>query len=64
MRLPDQTPPIQRAHDQMRVRKATTAQTTVFQASLQAPNSGVNPSGYENCYKLQGLAQQLCLQYS
>ena len=63
MTLPDQLPPVQRGLDPTRVRQSTSSPAHESQCLSVDQSGGINASGYEDCFSLQGLAQQLCLQY-
>jgi len=63
MKLPDQLPPVQRGLDPTRVRQSMTSPANESQFSFFDQSGGISASGYEDCFTLQGLAQQLCLQY-
>jgi hypothetical protein len=63
MRLPDQSPPVWRSPESRRARRTADTHDLTPQGSRDGQCRGVDPSGYEDCYKLRGLAQQLCLNY-
>ena len=63
MRLPNQSPPVSRNSDR-RTHDRTTGSGDEIPGGLRYGQSqGINPSDYEDCYKLRGLAQQMCLNY-
>jgi hypothetical protein len=61
MKIPDQAPPVQRVRDPSLVCQVPPSQTNTIQFSSLDQTGGINPAGYEECYSLPGLAQQLCL---
>jgi hypothetical protein len=63
MRVPNQSPPVSRSPDQTRVRPTPDFRDQVPEGSSSGQAHGINPNGYEDCYRLRGLAQQLCLNY-
>jgi hypothetical protein len=63
MRLPDQSPPVSRNPDRTHVRPTTDAPDQVPWRSSDGGGPGINPADYQDCYRLRGLAQQLCLNY-
>jgi hypothetical protein len=58
MHLPRQSQPIHRATDGSRPHDSETDKSRTAGAG---PGNGVQPSGYSDCYKLRGPAQQMCL---
>jgi hypothetical protein len=63
MKLPDQASPIQRDLNCDQSYRSKTVAVNANEIACSDRSGGVNASGYEDCFRLQGLAQQLCLQY-
>jgi hypothetical protein len=61
MRLPDQSPPVQRSLNQVGVRPTAVSQAPAELSSNFDHRGCVSPSGTEECYGLQGAARELCL---
>jgi hypothetical protein len=61
MKLPNQSPPVQRTWQPSSARQPAGSQTNNMQASAVAPSGQVGAADYGECYNLRGLAQQLCL---
>ncbi len=62
MQIPNQSPPVERTADFARDRPAIAAAASPRQTSSSDLGNGLTASGYEECYRLRGLAQQLCLE--
>lgn len=58
MNLPRQSKPVPRTTDGSR---RSDEETDKRQTAGAATGHGVQPSGYSDCYKLRGTAQQMCL---
>ena len=61
MRLPDQSAPVQRALNLASLRPADMRQSADGQASAFVQGGFIAPSGWEECYDLEGAARELCL---
>jgi hypothetical protein len=61
MKLPDQTPPVQRRMDQADSRHSTAGPAHTMTTSSLDQSNGIRAAGYEQCYDLQGMARQMCM---
>jgi len=62
MKMPEQSPPVQRAGTVAADCRPTTSQTSTVPEAHRYVGSGISPSqGPAVCYGLQGEAQQMCL---
>jgi hypothetical protein len=63
MRQPEQSPPVSRSPERSHIRRAADSPGQVLRGSSDVRSQGINPADYQDCYRLRGLAQQLCLNY-
>jgi hypothetical protein len=61
MHMPHQSPPVERTLDPNRASRNGPGEIEVNPTAGWSPTGGVDPSGYSDCYKLRGPAQQMCL---
>jgi hypothetical protein len=62
MKMPDQLPAVPRRGTLATVSEPVASQTTAMPGTSQVPGSGVTASqGPNQCYALQGAAQEMCL---
>jgi hypothetical protein len=61
MHLPHQSAPVERTLDPNRVPRNGDGASEESPTAGGSPRGGVDPSGYSDCYKLRGPAQQMCL---
>jgi hypothetical protein len=61
MRLPNQSPPVQRSLHPCSSRPTADPQTPAEPFPNAVQGYGIAPSGAEECYGLQGAARDLCL---
>lgn len=64
MRVPHQSPSVARTLDSTRGRRAADSGDPTADPSRCDAGRGVEPAAAEDCYRLRGLAQQICLNYS
>jgi hypothetical protein len=63
MLLPVQNRPVSRGPDRSLSRGATDPQVQSPQSWSDGQSQGVSPADYQDCYRLRGAAQKLCLNY-
>ena len=62
MKMPEQSPPVQRTGNGVGVSQTFASPSTAFREAFRSERSSVGPSqGPAACYGLQGVAQQMCL---